>query len=302
MRVFVTGATGFVGQAVTAELLANGHELTGLARSEASARKLREAGARPVAGSLADLDTLARAADNADAVIHLAFGHDFSRFEENAAEDIKAIEAMGSALIASNRPIIATSGAAMLQSDKAVPDEYATAHQPDSEYPRGSETALGRLREQGVNAIAMRLPPSVHGVGETGFVPILIEIARQKGTSAYVDDGTHCWSAVYQADAGRAYRLAMETGARGNLHAVAEEAIPFRQIAEVIGRRLGLPVVPVSGEEAEAHFGWFLKFAGTDMAVSSAKTRKRLGWTPSGPGLIEDIDQPAYFEVATSGG
>ena len=298
MHVFVTGATGFVGSAVTSDLIANGHAVTGLARSDASARKLKDAGARAVAGSLGDLETLARAAAETDAVIHLAFGDDFSRFGENAAEDRKAIETMGSALIGSDRPIIATSGAAMLQSDKPVPDEEAAAHEPDDDYPRASEAALESLRRRGVNAIAMRLPPSVHGVGEDGFVPILIEIARKTGASAYVDDGTYCWSAVYRADAGRAYRLALETGARGNLHAVAEEAIPFRQIAEVIGRRLGLPVVSVSGEDAAAHFGWFLKFAGTDMAASSARTRERLGWTPTGPGLLEDIDQPAYFETA----
>jgi len=290
MHVFVTGATGWVGSAVVADLIAAGHKVTGLARSPDKAPALAAAGATVLAGTVDDLDILRTAASAADAVIHTAFNHDFSKFAENAAQDQRAIETLGAALEGSDRPLLVTSGFARL-----APGRTATeADIPDTHpsYPRRSEETARTLAARGVHAASIRLAPSVHGLGDHGFVPILIGIARQTGVSAYIGDGQNRWPGVHRLDAARLYRLALEHGAPDPVyHAAADEGVPFKAIAEVIGRRLGLPV---ESREAE-HFGWFGAFAGGDMPVSSAQTRARLGWAPSGPDLLTDLDQPGYY-------
>ena len=295
MRVFVTGATGFVGSAVVQELLEAGHQVLGLARSEPAAARLAAAGAEVLHGSLEDLDSLHRGASESDGVIHTAFNHDFSRFTENCAMDRQAIEALGAALQGSDRPFVVTAGLANLSPGRlAVESDTPIA---DPAYPRASEETAAQLAQRGVRAIVVRLPPSVHGRGDHGFVPMLIRLARDKGMSAYGGDGQHRWSAVHRVDAARLYRLALEKGARGEcFHAAAEEGVPFKNIATAIARGLGLPVVAMSPGDADAHFGWFAMFAAMDAQASSDHTRSRLGWSPAAPGLIDDIDQAAYFE------
>jgi len=295
MRVFVTGATGFVGSAVVRELLANGHQVLGLTRSEEGAAALATAGAEAVHGSLTDFDSLRRGAAAADGVIHTAFNHDFSRFAQSAEEDRQAIEVLGSVLEGSERPLLVTSGTAFLSNGRTATEEDRPPA-PSGHFPRASEAVAQTFATRGVRASAVRLPPSVHGEGDHGFVPRLISIAREKGVSAYVGDGLNRWPAVHRFDAARVFRLALERGAMdGPYHAIAEEGVPFRAIAEVIGRRLGLPVVAKSHDEAAAHFGWFGMFIGADLATSSARTRDMLGWAPTGPDLLTDIDQPGYY-------
>ena len=294
MRVFVTGATGFVGSAVVAELLASGHEVLGLARSDASAAQLAQMGADVLRGTIQDHDALRRGASEADGVAHLAFNHDFSKFAQNVADDAGAIETIGTALEGSGRPLIVTSGLA-LQPAGPIATE---SDNPGPHFPRRSEAAAAAAAAKGVRASAVRLPPSTHGKGDHGFVPTLINIAREKGVAAYVGDGENRWSATHRADAARVFRLALERGGEGGpFHAVAEESIPFRQIAEAIGKGLNLPVVSVAPNEAEAHFGWFAAFAAMDLAASSARTRALLDWTPIQPDLLTDMAQNGYFDA-----
>jgi nucleoside-diphosphate-sugar epimerase len=294
MRVFVTGASGWVGSAVVAELIGAGHSVLGLARSDANAEKIAATGAEVHRGSLEDLDSLKRGAAESDGVIHCAFIHDFSKPVEISAIDKRAIETMGETLAGSGRPLIATSGVGMLRPGKVATEEMTRT--PDQHLPRVSEQAALAFAPRGVRAMAIRLAPTVHGNGDHGFVPRLLALAREKGSAAYVGEGLNRWPAVHRLDAARVYRLALEKGASGaQYHAVAEEGVPFKDIAAVIGKRLGLPVVSVPPEKAAEQFGWFTIFAGMDMPASSALTRAALGWSPTQQGLIADLDQPYYF-------
>ena len=292
MRVFVTGATGFIGSAVVQELLGAGHQVLGLARSEEAAKALIAAGAEAHRGALDDLDSLRRGAAAADGVIHLAFIHDFSKYVAAGETDRRAIETMGAALAGSDRPFLVTAGLAGFTLGRPATEEDAPAAGP-----RLSETAALALAAQGGRAAVVRLSASVHGPGDYGFMPTLIGIARQKGVAAYVGDGSNRWPAVHRLDAARLYRLALEQGVGGaRYHGVADEGVPMRDIAEVIGRQLNLPVVSKSAEEAADHFGWMARFVGMDLAASSARTQQQLGWHPTQPGLLADLEQGSYFE------
>jgi nucleoside-diphosphate-sugar epimerase len=297
MRVFVTGATGFIGSAVVRELIDNGHQVLGLARSDKSAAALTAAGAEVHRGALDDLDSLRRGAAASDGVIHTAYVHDFSDYVGAAKTDLRAVEALGEALVGSDRPFVVTSGTAghtpgevAIEEDAADPESPAGARIP-------SEEATLSLAARGVRSSVVRLPPSVHGEGDHGFVAMLIGTARTKGVSAYPGDGANRWPAVHRLDAVRLFRLALEAAPAGaRLHGVGEEGVPVRDIADVIGQRLTLPVTAVSREDAVEHFGWLGAFFSMDVPASSALTQKLLGWQPVQPGLIADLEKGHYFE------
>ena len=293
MKAFVTGATGFIGSAVVRELIGAGHKVLGLVRSDAGAKSLAAVGAEVHRGSLEDLESLRSGAAASDGVIHTAFTHDFNNYAPAAEADRRAIETLGVVLGGTNRPFVITSGTLLVQRKGALAIEEE-GFNPN--FPRKSEEAAHALAAHGVRSSVLRLPPSVHGDGDHGFVPALIKIAREKGVSAYVGDGLNRWPAVHRLDAAELYRLELEKGTAGaNYHGVADEGVPFREIAEVIGRRLNLPVVSKAPAEAANHFGWLAHFVGVDCPASSVKTRKELGWQPKQIGLVADIDHVRYF-------
>ncbi|KIZ33114.1 MULTISPECIES: SDR family oxidoreductase [Rhodopseudomonas] len=296
MRVFVTGAAGFIGSETTKELIANGHQVVGLARSDANVATLEKLGADVHRGSLQDLDSLKSGARDSDGVIHLAFIHDFSKYAENGAIDKAAIEAMGEVLAGTNKPFIVTSGTGLVAAGVVVTEDMR--RQSGAHVPRVSEQAGLAFASRGVRAMAIRLP-QVHGAdGKAGLISYLVELARQKGAAAYVDDGAERWAAAHVLDVARLYRLALENGAADAIyHAVGEEGVPMRQVIDVVSRALDVPVVSIKKEQAEAYYGPLAVFAGLDMPASSALTQQRLGWTPTGIGLIADIGRPNYFEA-----
>ncbi|MET9116111.1 SDR family oxidoreductase [Streptomyces longwoodensis] len=295
MRVFVTGATGFIGSAVVRELLDAGHRVVGLARSDRGEASLKEAGAEPLRGDLTDPDTLRRGAAEADGVIHLAFIHDFQNYAAAAEADTRAIETMAGELAGSDRPFVATSGTLLvapgrLATERDVPSAEGRA------LPRKSEETALSFVERGVRASVVRLSPTVHGRGDHGFVPRVIEVARAQGVSAYPGDGSQRWSAVHRLDAARLFRLALEKAPAGSrLHGADEEGVPVRAIAETVGRHLDVPVRSLPADQAEQHFGWLAPFLSVDGPASSALTRELLDWHPEQPGLLADLDEGHYF-------
>jgi nucleoside-diphosphate-sugar epimerase len=298
MRVFVTGASGYIGSAIVPELIGAGHQVVGLARSDASAAALAAAGAEVHRGALDDLDSLRAGADASDGVIHTAFIHDFSDIEASGHTDQRAVETLGAALEGSDRPLVVTSGTAVLAAGRLGTE--GDAPDPDSAgvHRIASEETTMSLASRGVRSSVVRLPPSVHGEGDRhGFVPLAIDTARAKGASGYVGDGSNRWPAVHRLDAARLFRLALETAPAGSvLHGVADEGVTVRAIADVIGRHLDLPVVAISREDAGEHFGWLAAFLAADIPASSALTRELVGWQPTHPGLIDDLGQDHYFQ------
>src|SRR6266852_7674103 len=294
MRVFVTGATGFIGSAIVEELIRAGHQVLGLARSDAAAASIAAAGAEVQRGSLEDVESLRSGAADADAVIHTAFIHDFSNYAPAAEADRRAIETVGAALAGSDRLLIVTSGTLLARRQGPLATE---GDAPNPAFHRKSEDAALAMAERGARVSIVRLPPSVHGEGDHGFVPALINIARETGASAYIGGGLNRWPAVHRLDAAHLYRLVLEKGSAGaTYHGVADEGVPTREIAEAIGRGLNVPVVSKSREEAADHFGWIALFFGMDGPASSAQTQERLGWRPVQPGLIADLNAEHYFE------
>jgi nucleoside-diphosphate-sugar epimerase len=296
MRVFITGASGWIGSAVVPELLGAGHQVLGLARSDDAAAALAAAGADVLRGGLDDPDSLRKGASDSQGVVHLAYVHDFSRMAEAAQTDRQAIEAIGDTLTGTGAPFVIASGVLGLGNGRLATER----DEPDPNgHPRIANAQLAlSFADQGVRASAVRFAPTVHGAGDHGFVARLVDIARDKGVSAYIGDGSNRWPAVHRLDAGTLVRLALDDAPAGSvLHATAEEGVPTRAIAETIGRRLDLPVVSIAGDQAADHFGWLGGFFGTDCAVSNELTRKLLGWEPTRPGLIEDLEQGHYFKI-----
>jgi nucleoside-diphosphate-sugar epimerase len=295
MRVFVTGASGWIGSAVVDELLAAGHQVTGLARSEASATALAAKGALVHRGDLDDLAALRAGAEAAEAVVHLANKHDFTDMAGTAAAERAAVQTLGDALAGTGRPFLLASGVAGLTQDRPATEEDASPHHgPDA--PRGgSENLALDFVERGVHTVSLRFAPTVHGMRDHGFISVITEVARRTGVSGYPGDGSNRWAAVHRGDAARMTLLGLTGAPAGaRLHAVAEEGVPTREIAEAIGRRLGVPVASIDPADAMEHFGWIGLFFGAELAASSDATRKLLGWTPTGPTLLEDIEAGAY--------
>jgi nucleoside-diphosphate-sugar epimerase len=298
MRVFVTGASGWVGSALVKELIEAGHQVVGLVRSEEKAQVLKAAGGEPLIGSLSDLAILKTGAGEADGVIHTAFGHDRTRMAEGGKEDSDAIETFGSVFTGSLRPIIVTGVLGLLPPGQTFTED--TPPGPSNPMmPRVSEQTAVALAERGVRATAVRLPRVVHGAGEThGFIPQLIALARQKGLSAYVGDGQNLWPAVHRLDAARVFRLALEHGAEGGpFHAVAEDGVPFRRIADAIGRHLGIPTTSIAPDAAAGHFGFAARPVAGNGPASSARTKERLGWESRGLDLIADMDRHYFSQT-----
>ena len=295
MRVFVTGATGWVGSVVVQELLANGHQVLGLVRSDAGEAAVKAAGADVLRGELADLESLRAGAAASDAVIHTAFIHDFGDMEGAARADLAAIETMGDALTGSGRPLVITSGTALARGKIAKETDDAGEPRPGA-FRVASETVAIEHAARNVRTSIVRLPPSVHGDGDHGFVARLVQIARERGESAYIGAGENRWAAVHRLDAATLYRLVVEKGEGGAVyHAVGDEGVPTRRIAEAIGKALGVPVVSKSLEEAPEHFGWLSHFFALDVPASSALTQQRLDWKPTHPSLLEDLAAGMYF-------
>jgi nucleoside-diphosphate-sugar epimerase len=297
MRIFVTGATGFIGSALVSELIQAGHGVLGLTRSGAGADALRAAGAEVQHGDVEDLDSLRKGAAKAEGVIHLAFNHDFSKFQKICEDDRKAIAAMGEVLVGSNRPFVITSATAIAKGDDGKPVTEQSPTAPEN--PRsGSEAVTMNLTKRGVNTSVVRLA-QVHDTHKQGMVPYVAAVAREKGVSAYTGDGSSRWPAVHVSDASRLFRLAFENGKPGAIyHAVGEEGISMKAIAETLGKGLKIPVVSIKPEETEAHFGWLSMFAVQDMPASSALTQQKLNWKPTGPGLIADLKGMDYAQAA----
>ena len=296
MRVFVTGATGFIGSLTVRELIGAGHQVLGLARNEAGAKLLTSAGAQVHRGDLEDIESLRSGAAKSDGVIHLAFNHDFSQLQKNCEDDRKAIEAIGEVLLGSNRPFVITSGTAMAANVDGKP---STEDSPTAAWnPRAaSEVAVKGLTVRGVNTSVVRLP-QVHDTRKQGLIPYVHAVAREKRVSAYIGDGGNRWPAAHVSDVARLYRLAVEKAEPGAIyHAVDEEGVSMKAIAEALGRGLKVPVVSIKPEEAEAHFGWLARFAGHDMPASGALTQQKLNWKPTGPGLIADLDGMDYTQA-----
>jgi len=296
MRIFVTGATGFIGSALVPDLIKAGHQVLGLTRSEAGAEKLRAAEAEVLHGNIEDLDSLRKGAADSDGVIHLAFNHDFSQFEKNAADERKAIAALGEVLLGSDRPFVVTSGTAMAANVDGKP---STEDGPTASWnPRASlETTVKEFTERGVKTSIVRLA-QIHDTHKQGLVPYITAVAREKHVSAYIGEGGNSWPAAHVSDTARLYRLAFEKAEPGAIyHAVDEEGVSMKAIAEALGRGLKVPVVSIKPEESEALFGWLARFAGNDMPSSSAITQQKLNWKPTGPGLIADLDGMDYTQA-----
>jgi nucleoside-diphosphate-sugar epimerase len=299
MRVFVTGASGWIGSAVVDELLTAGHDVTGLARSDASAAALEAKGVRVRRGDLDDLGSIRAGAEDSDAVIHLANKHDWSDVAGTAAAERAAVQTIGDALVNTDRPFLFASGVAGLARGRAVTEEDASPfHGPES--PRGgSENLAFEYVDRGVRSVSLRFAPTVHGTGDHGFIAAIAAIAREKGVAGYPGDGSNRWAAVHRFDAARLVALGLEKAPAGaRLHAVAEEGIPSREIAEAIGRAFDLPVASIAPEDVESHFGWIGTFFSMDLSATSTATRRLLDWTPTGPNLIEDLDAGAYSALA----